>query len=436
MRKLFLFLIILSFIFSSCKESQDNISSPSDTRTGAMSLRLMKNTIPNEVKKLIISLQRPGSITIMDSINVDIISDTIRHTINNIPIGIWYLNIDAKDSLGFIRYQGNTYVSIYENETTVAYVIMYPKGSGTGNLEIIITWWISKWKMSNANPIIRQSSTGWDSRHNYIKAPYIIKDGEIFKMWYISGDNDLQQVAYATSSDGINWTKQGIVFGSNNPHPLIEYGVDGISILKENGIYKMWFNCKTYANVHAGIGYATSSDGINWSIHPTPVIVPSNSKPYIFSPSVVKKDNQYYMFYTVETTLHGETSIHLATSTDGINWTDQGVVLTGRNYVFWEYGGVFCPSVIVDNNKFIMFYTAKNSIMGFYEGFIGKAESDDGINWTYYSDKPELFSLDTKPWNTILVAYPFVMKDNGKLKMYFSAISASNNMYQIGYAEQ
>jgi hypothetical protein len=44
--------------------------------------------------------------------------------------------------------------------------------------------------------------------------------------------------------------------------------------------------------------------------------------------------------------------------------------------------------------------------------------------------------MDTKPWNTSLVAYPFVIKENGKLKMYFSAVSASNNMYQIGYAEQ
>jgi predicted GH43/DUF377 family glycosyl hydrolase len=436
MKKIILTLLIFSFIFSACKESKDILTSPSNTKTGGLSLKLMKTTIPDEVKKLIITLEKPGSMTIRDSINIETFTDTIRYTITNIPIGIWYLNIDAKDSLGIIRYQGNTYVSIYEDETTVAYVVMFPKGSGTGSLEIVITWWVSKWKMSNKNPIIRQSVSGWDSRHNYIKAPAVIKDGDIYKMWYVSGDNNLQQIAYATSTDGINWTKQGIVFGANYPSPLIEYGVDGVSILNENGIYKMWFNCKRFTNIHAGIGYATSTDGINWTINQTPVISPSPNKPYIYSPSVVKKDNLYYMFYTVEADLHGIPNIYLATSVDGINWNDQGVVLSGRNNVFWEQGGVFCPSVILDDNKFIMFYTSKSDLIGFNYGFIGKAESYDGIHWTYSSDKPELSTMDTKPWNTNLVAYPFVIKENGKLKMYFSAVSASNNMYQIGYAEQ
>lgn len=436
MKKLFLILIIFSFIFSSCKESKDNIISPNITKTGGISLRLVKTTIPSEIKKLIITLQRPGSMTIIDSINVDVSLDTIRHSMNNIPIGIWYLNIDAKDSLGIIRYQGNTYVSIYENETTIAYVVMYPKGSGTGNLEIVITWWISKWKMSNQNPIIRQSISGWDANHFYLVDAYVLKNNGTYQMWYITGDNNLVKVAYATSLDGINWTKQGVVLDTNNPSPLVKYGINSISIMIENGVYKMWFTPITSTKIHAGVGYATSSDGLNWSVHPTLVFETTNSKPYIFAPSVIKKDNQYFMFYTVESTLHKKSTIHLATSMDGINWTDQGEVLTGRNDIFWENDGVFYPSVLLDNNKFIIYYTAKSEFAGSDYGFIGKAESFDGINWIYSNDKPELSSMDTKPWNTIFVRYPFVMKDNGKLKMYFSAISASNNMYQIGYAEQ
>jgi len=52
MKKIILTLLIFSFIFSACKESKDIITSPSNTKTGGLSLKLMKTTIPDEVKKI------------------------------------------------------------------------------------------------------------------------------------------------------------------------------------------------------------------------------------------------------------------------------------------------------------------------------------------------------------------------------------------------
>ncbi|MBK7442621.1 MAG: hypothetical protein IPI65_14100 [Bacteroidetes bacterium] len=48
----------------------------------------------------------------------------------------------------------------------------------------------------------------------FIQDPHVIYADGIYQMWYGGGDNDVtynQQVGYATSTDGINWVN----------HPLI-----------------------------------------------------------------------------------------------------------------------------------------------------------------------------------------------------------------------
>lgn len=442
MRKLFLLSItILGLLLISCQKDKENfILNSGNTTNGSLSLRMLKTTIPSEIKTIVVILyQNYPPIQISDSIIINqIISDTILFRMTNIPVGNWKLKVLAKDSLSIVRYQGETNVTIFDNQTTDAIVIMTPAGSGFGNLNIYIVWQTrtQKWKMYDSNPVIKQTAGSWDANHNFIIAPRVIKENGIYKMWYGSGNNQSVQIAYATSSDGYNWIKQGIVLRNGNPGTWYEAGISSCWIIKENNLYKMWFYARSNQNNHNGIGYATSSDGINWNIYPNPVIPTTAGKPFIYYPSVVKKDSLYYLYYTLSLNYETQPVICLATSVDGINWNDHGVVLRPRNYINWEKGGIFSPAVIYFNNKFLMYYSTKSEIHSFNSGFIGMAESNDGINWTFKSQNPEISNLDTNNWQTTLVAHPFVFEDNGKLKMYFSGISVYNNMYQIGLAEE
>ncbi|MGA1824085.1 MAG: hypothetical protein ACMUIP_05410 [bacterium] len=88
----------------------------------------------------------------------------------------------------------------------------------------------------------------------------VIKDGDVYKMWYQQDD----EICYATSSDGINWTEY-------SGNPVLKTGpsgswdeeeVDGPSVVLEAGTYKMWYKGST-----SFIGYAHSSDGITWIKH-------------------------------------------------------------------------------------------------------------------------------------------------------------------------
>ena len=108
-------------------------------------------------------------------------------------------------------------------------------------------------------------------------APYVIKDNDMFKMWYVSCTGwitvddkvePLYYVRYAESDDGIKWKKR--------EKPAIPYKAKGESIgrpwvIKQDCIYKMWYSTRGSENYrkkggqHYMIGYAESEDGIVWS---------------------------------------------------------------------------------------------------------------------------------------------------------------------------
>jgi hypothetical protein len=84
-------------------------------------------------------------------------------------------------------------------------------------------------------------------------------------MWYVSGvewvhrDLPRYNIKYAESNDGLHWQRSGVVcIDFEGPD---ENALARPCVIKENGIYKMWFS---YKGDYYRIGYAESSDGIDW----------------------------------------------------------------------------------------------------------------------------------------------------------------------------
>lgn len=103
-----------------------------------------------------------------------------------------------------------------------------------------------------------------------ISYPYVIKEGSIWKMWYgshLEWDNEridrdygmYHLIKYAESEDGIEWNKKNII--CIKPKADEEYAFSKPSVIKENGIYKMWYS---YRGKKYRIGYAESENGIDW----------------------------------------------------------------------------------------------------------------------------------------------------------------------------
>ena len=74
-------------------------------------------------------------------------------------------------------------------------------------------------------------------------------------MWYSGHDGSHIRIGYATSSDGINWTKHGIVLDLGASGEWDDYYVSCPCVIKDDdGTYKMWYS--GHDGSHIRIGYA------------------------------------------------------------------------------------------------------------------------------------------------------------------------------------
>ncbi len=146
---------------------------------------------------------------------------------------------------------------------------------------------------------------------------------------------DRFRLGYATSPDGTNWTKYGWVLKGTDGSWDAGGIARGESIIYKDGLYHMWYAATDTSVFRWRIGYATSPDGINWTRENNglPVITPT--EPWELSqveyPNVIYNNGLYEMFYASSA---GDVTTQLvyATSTDGINWTkppDKNPLLTG-----------------------------------------------------------------------------------------------------------
>lgn len=138
---------------------------------------------------------------------------------------------------------------------------------------------------------------------------YVLKDNNIFKMWYIGTEGEgwtknrgtlkpLYTMRYLESEDGLHWGKpsvQCLTF-----HNSDEHGFGRPYVWKENGRYKMLYSIRTYSRGYY-IGYAEADDGINWIRCDNLAGITTSDTGWdnenISYPVVIKAAGKTYMFY-------------------------------------------------------------------------------------------------------------------------------------------
>ncbi len=179
--------------------------------------------------------------------------------------------------------------------------------------------------------------------------------------------------------------------------------------------YKMWYT--GYRAGEYSIGYATSPDGIHWTRvngpNPDGSVLMKEAlgtgdfdEKRVWTPSVVKIGDTYIMFYSgsgsrslspTGTGVGGEVrTIGFATSKDGINWEKIPGTGTGGSSLDlgpsgrFDEEGVLTPSVIWDGSIFRMWYGGTSRDGG---RRIGYAESRPGMEYLFtvqYAEKQEI----------------------------------------------
>ena len=435
--------VLLAIVLLSCDQGIAPIAVSPELNTGTLIFSLAASSVPSDVKTVVARLERQGFQTISDSVTITGAVDSIRFVFPNVPVGSWTATVEARTVQGATRYKGSAAIVVNEGQVTAMYIQMTAVAGG--EVRITIGWGVPaiQWTMSTLNPVLRQTPGSWDQDHYYFLDPAVVKVNGVYHMWYQSGLNrtisptgyEAFWIAYATSTDGINWTKQGAVISPGPAGSWMDMGPWSPSVIYENGVFKMWFvGAKSPLLYRNGVGYATSVDGKNWVVDSQPVVPLSTLIGATWSPTVIKIGAVYNLFMgIINSTTDYSLDIILMTSTDGRAWINKGTVLSNRKNLSWQQSGILPCEVIYDEGKLKMFYTAVTG----QTISLGYAESAQGTSWDNSGVVPILNTSDTPPWSTKGVGFPAVMRDSdGKLKMWFSGFSTQTSKYQIGYAEQ
>src|SRR5437867_2965060 len=204
----------------------------------------------------------------------------------------------------------------------------------------------------------------------------VLLEGTTFKMWYGADSGSRWTGAYATSSDGRTWSKQGVVISSSLPQDSSFLGY--ADVIHVGTLYHLWY-AGSDGSVFRILS-ATSPDGVSWTKQGV-VLGPgppgSSDDRFVWRPTVVYQGSTYQMWYSGDSmATPRRNSIFRATSSDGLTWTKQGLVLSpgpGSQ----DAGNIAMPSVRYVGGRYQMVYSGWD---GSFERLF-YADSADGVAW-------------------------------------------------------
>lgn len=239
---------------------------------------------------------------------------------------------------------------------------------------------------------------GWDDQK--VETPSVLRDdmepdsSRRYKMYYGGASStapNIHQIGLAYSPDGMTWTRAplGESIGGNGGMVLqSEPGNLAVepSVLVHAGVFRMWYS--TFGPRLLVVGYATSTNGYDWTVHPQSPVMSPRPGTFEMTPFGVDIDG------TVgQPTVYWDTSAGL--------------------FRMW-YGTFSAPELYVG---------------------IGHAVSVDGVTWARRPD-PVFLPNTSQPGETHgLGAGPFVLPDGGGVTMYYRGILASSLKHVICRAE-
>jgi predicted GH43/DUF377 family glycosyl hydrolase len=213
-----------------------------------------------------------------------------------------------------------------------------------------------------------------------LRNPDVLRVGAGYRMYYMGDANGVQKIGVATSADGKSWTKYSgnPILDHGQAGAWDETGGMFFSAMHTDTLDYLWYTGSNAAGVGA-IGLATSRDGFTWEKYPNNPVFQVNPTGWdsigVISPSVVQVNGVYYMFYLgIPVRYCCKSSIGWAYSTDGINWTRGGNAPVVAPASGWEDRSLGGMSVVFANGKFYMYYDALSSTTNYWE--IGLAIAD------------------------------------------------------------
>ncbi len=307
------------------------------------------------------------------------------------------------------------------------------------------------------NPVLTAGESGaWDA--SGVGFPRVTYADGMYHMFYSGWRSVELSVGYATSEDGLSWTKY-----DNNPIFTLEdrsarRGVISQYTMLDGDTWVMYFTPSAGNGPSDNVMRATAPSPTGpWIISPDPVLTVGAQTDWDFYDglevdSVLQTDDGYILYYTL---LQGQADtgpfyngggIGRAVSTDGAHWvkyddpltTEEGLSASDPVFVTnaeaWDAGLVALPTVLAGDGILEMFYGGTGYVFQdvgygtFAYPRIGYATSADGISWTRYADAPVLTAEDEG------FSPSSVLVSDGNYHLYYTHYTKSTNTIDISVA--
>ena len=193
---------------------------------------------------------------------------------------------------------------------------------------------------------------------NHVNDPSVVKVGDTFFLYYTRAPVDVRdEIALATSADGVTWQEQGTVLGPGADGAWDSLLVGRPSVLHEDGRFRMWYDGRRDLPVGApaagvpksdrsvrAVGYAESVDGLTW-IRPQaePVFGEDAGGVHVVRSGA-----------TLVMTFESREGTRLATSPDGLVWKSEGLFAERSGNDVDRFGHV-TPFLLVEPESVTLF---------------------------------------------------------------------------------
>ncbi|MDR3709876.1 MAG: hypothetical protein P4L33_16390 [Capsulimonadaceae bacterium] len=195
----------------------------------------------------------------------------------------------------------------------------------------------------------------------------VFKDG-VYHMWYtgqVFGEGERSAIGYATSTDGRVFRRvlARPVMVPDQPWELSAVMCPHVEWNGDLRLFQMWYSGGEQYEPDA-IGYATSPDGIEWTKHGEPVFSSDRALAWeqqkVTACQIVRHGGWHYMFYIGFRNVH-QAAIGIARSRDGImGWErlPQNPVISPTPGA-WDGEAVYKPTALWDGSQWKLWYNGR-----------------------------------------------------------------------------
>lgn len=242
------------------------------------------------------------------------------------------------------------------------------------------------WVPYHGNPLFAGTGQAtWDREIR--ERGFILRDGGTWRLWYTGYDSSRSEkktLGYATSTDGLHWTR--------HPKNPVFDGVwtEDVFVVKHGGLFQMFAE-----GVNDVAHRLSSTDGVRWEEHGSLDIRKRSGEPIApgayGTPTVWVENGTFYLFYERD-----DKGVWLATSTDLKVWTnarDEPVIALGPEA--YDRHAIALDQVLRYRDRYYGVYHANADPAWKGPWTTCLAVSDDLVRWEKYAGNPVVRSDDS-----------------------------------------